>query len=186
MNLIAYVRASADDQGTALQLDALRLAGAKEVFQDPVDSSSSLSQAVEALKPGDVLVVWRLDRIGRSLAHLIELVSMLNAKGCGLRSLTETIDTTAAGGDLVFRLFGAIAQFEHEVTAERARVGLQAAKKRGVKLGRRKVLTAQQVERARQLIDGGESASRVAACLDVDRSTLYRALASLSSSSSKT
>lgn len=189
--LIGYARVSTDDQTTALQLDALRLAGATEVFQDAgvsgaTRSRSGLLAALAALQAGDTLVVWRLDRLGRSLAHLIELVNTLKAKGCGFRSLTEAIDTSSAGGELVFHLFGAMAQFERALIVERTCAGLQAAKRRGVKLGRRKALTAQQIEHARQLIDGGDSPSRVAASFGVDRSTLYRALAVLPFPPSKT
>lgn len=181
MRLIGYARVSTDDQTSALQLDALTLAGAAEVFEDRGVSGASrsrpgLQRALAALQRGDVLVVWRLDRLGRSLAHLIELVNDLKAKGCGFRSLTEAIDTSSAGGELVFHLFGAMAQFERALIVERTRAGLQAAKRRGVKLGRRKALSVQQVEHARQLVANGEPVSQVAKSLNVDRATLYRAL----------
>lgn len=191
MRLIGYARVSTDDQTTALQLDALKLAGATEVFQDSGVSGatrtrSGLLAALAALQAGDTLVVWRLDRLGRSLAHLIELVNTLKAKGCGFRSLTEAIDTGTAGGELVFHLFGAMAQFERSLTVERTRAGLQSAKRRGVKLGRKPALTVRQVEHARQLIEQGESPPAVAKTLEVSRSTLWRALAALPSSPSKT
>lgn len=180
--LIGYARVSTDDQTSALQLDALRLAGAAEVFEDIGVSGANqvrpgLQRALNALQPGDTLGVWRLDRLGRSLPHLIEVVTGLKDRGCGFRSLTEAIDTSTAGGELVFHLFGAMAQFERALIVERTRAGLSAAKRRGVKLGRRKALNTQQVQHARQLIDAGESPTRVAASLQVDRSTLYRALA---------
>lgn len=180
--LLGYARVSTEDQSTALQLDALRQAGAVEVFQDAGMSGTTrqrpgLLGAFSALHPGDTLVVWRLDRLGRSLADLIELVGQLKAKSCGLRSLSEAIDTGTAGGELVFHLFGAMAQFERSLIVERTRAGLAAAKHRGVKLGRHRSLTVLQVEHARQLIAAGESTTRVAGTLGVDRSTLYRALA---------
>lgn len=179
--LIGYARVSTDDQSTALQLDALRLAGATEVFQDAGVSGvtrdrSGLLAAFAALLPGDALVVWRLDRLGRSLGDLIELVGQLKAKGCGLRSLTESIDTSTAGGELVFHLFGAMAQFERALTIERTRAGLAAAKRDGKKLGRRRKLSAEQVAHGRQLLDSGEAPPAVAKTLNVSRSTLWRAL----------
>lgn len=190
MALLGYARVSTDDQNPALQLDALRLAGAKEVFEDRGASGATrarpaLQRALKALQPGDVLMVWRLDRLGRSLADLIELVNGLKAKGCGFRSLTESIDTNTAGGELVFHLFGAMAQFERSLTIERTRAGLASAKQRGVKLGRRPSLTARQIAHARQLIEAGESPPAVAKSLGVSRSTLWRALAVLPSSPSK-
>lgn len=188
--LIGYARVSTDDQTPALQLDALRSAGAVEVFEDLGMSGATrarpgLVAALSALQAGDVLVVWRLDRLGRSLGDLIELVNTLKAKGCGLRSLTEALDTSTAGGELVFHVFGAMAQFERSLGIERTRAGLAAAKHRGAKLGRKPYLTVRQVEHARQLIDAGESPPAVANSLNVSRSTLWRALAVLPSSPSK-
>jgi DNA invertase Pin-like site-specific DNA recombinase len=179
--LIGYARVSTDDQTPALQLDALRSAGAVEVFEDLGMSGATrqrpgLVAALSALRTGDVLVVWRLDRLGRSLGDLIELVNTLKAKGCGLRSLTEALDTSTAGGELVFHVFGAMAQFERSLGIERTRAGLQAAKQRGAKLGRKRSLTPRQVEHARQLIEQGESPPAVAKTLEVSRSTLWRAL----------
>lgn len=181
MALIGYARVSTDDQTPALQLDALRSAGATEVFEDLGMSGATrtrpgLVAALAVLRKGDVLVVWRLDRLGRSLGALIELVNTLKAKGCGLRSLTEALDTSTAGGELVFHVFGAMAQFERSLGIERTRAGLAAAKQRGAKLGRKPSLTVRQVEHARQLIDAGESPPAVAKSLNVSRSTLWRAL----------
>lgn len=189
--LIGYARVSTDDQTTAMQLDALRSAGAVEVFQDAGVSGATrdrpgLLAALSALRAGDVLIVWRLDRLGRSLRDLLALIDQLKAKGCGLRSLTEALDTSTAGGELIFNVFGAMAQFERQLTIERTRAGLQAAKHRGAKLGRKRSLEAYQVEHARQLIEGGQSAPTVAKTLKVSRSTLWRALAVLPSSPSKT
>ena len=145
MNLIGYARVSTDEQNPALQLDALRLAGAQVVFEDrgisgAQRSRQGLTQALQALQPGDVLVVWRLDRLGRSLGALIELVNDLKTRGCGFKSLTEAIDTSTAGGELIFHVFGAMAQFERALMIERTRAGLVAARQRGVKLGRKRAL----------------------------------------------
>jgi DNA invertase Pin-like site-specific DNA recombinase len=126
MALIGYARVSTDDQTPALQLDALRQAGAAEVFEDVGVSGASrdrpgLRRALAALQAGDVLVVWRLDRLGRSLGDLISLVSGLKERGCGLLSITEAIDTSTPGGELVFHVFGAMAQFERSLGIERTR-----------------------------------------------------------------
>lgn len=180
MALIGYARVSTDDQTPALQLDALKAAGCGRVFQDVGASGaartrSGLVAALAALQRGDVLVVWRLDRLGRSLGDLINLVSGLQAKGCGFKSLAEAIDTTTPGGVLVFHVMGALAEFERSLIVERTRAGLAAAKQRGAKLGRRPSLTAAQVAHARKLIEAGESPAPVAKSLNVSRSTLYRA-----------
>lgn len=189
MTSIGYARVSTDDQTPALQLDALKAAGCERLFTDRGVSGAArgrpaLGEALAALKSGDVLVVWRLDRLGRSLSDLIALTGELKARGCGFRSLSESIDTTTAGGVLVFHVLGALAEFERGLIAERTRAGLAAAKKRGAKLGRRPALSADQVSHARQLIDAGERPSDVAKSLKVDRATLYRALAKPSPSSS--
>lgn len=181
MSFIGYARVSTDDQTSALQLDALKLAGCDELFEDKGLSGASsnrpgLTRALERLRHGDVLVVWRLDRLGRSLADLIAMVTALKAKGCGFRSLTEAIDTNTAGGELLFHLFGAMAQFERSLIIERTRAGLAAAKNRGVKLGRKPSLTAAQIRHARTLVEAGEAAPPIAKSLGVSRATLYRAL----------
>ena len=180
--LVGYARVSTDDQNLALQLDALHQAGASAVFEDRGISGAQrtrpgLSQALQALQEGDLLVVWRLDRLGRSLGDLIDLVTSLKAKGCGFKSLTEAIDTSTPGGELVFHVFGAMAQFERALTIERTRAGLIAAKQRGVKLGRKRSLTDSQVKHASKLIEAGERPQAVAQSLGVSRSTLWRALA---------
>lgn len=182
MALIGYARVSTDDQTPALQLDALRAAGCERVFEDRGISGATrarpgLDKALAELKTGDVLVVWRLDRLGRSLADLIGLITRLGGMRCGFRSLTEAIDTETAGGLLVFHVLGALAQFERSIIAERTRAGLSAAKRRGAKLGRRRRLTGPQVAHASKLIENGERPSAVARSLGVSRSTLYRAFA---------
>jgi DNA invertase Pin-like site-specific DNA recombinase len=124
----------------------------------------------------DTLVVWKLDRLGRSLSHLVQTVDELGRRDIGFRSLSDPIDTASAGGRLVLHIMGALAQFELSLIAERTRAGMAAAKRRGQKLGRRRKLTVEQIRHARQLIVGGESPGTVARSRGVGRSTLYEAL----------
>lgn len=178
---IGYARVSTTDQNLQSQTDALRAAGCDEVVSDEVSGAATkrpkLDELLARLGQGDVLVIVRLDRLGRSLPHLIDVVQTIEARGAGLHSLSEAIDTTTAGGRLIFHLMGALAEFERTLIIERTQAGLQAARKRGAKVGRPKVLTGAQVEHARTLIAGGESPSAVARSLKVNRATLYRALA---------
>ncbi|MGE0853598.1 MAG: recombinase family protein [Hyphomicrobiaceae bacterium] len=178
--LIGYARVSTEDQNLDLQRRALAAAGCDQVFEDQVSGAVAerpgLAQALKVLGPGDVLIVWKLDRLGRSLSHLIEVIQGLGQKGAGFRSLSENIDTTTAGGRLVFHMMGALAEFERSLIAERTKAGIAAAKARGVHVGRRKAMNAAQLAHARLLIEGGESPSVVARTLKVGRSTLYRAL----------
>ena len=138
--LIGYARVSTHDQTPALQRDALREAGCERVFADTaggaVADRPGLDEAVRFARSGDILVVWRLDRLGRSLPHLIETIGRLQERGIGFRSLTEQIDTTTSGGKLIFHVFAALAEFERDVIRERARAGLVAARARGRKGGR--------------------------------------------------
>jgi len=182
--LVGYARVSlADDsQTTDLQRDALSAAGVDErnVFEDRAsgarDDRPGLAACLEYLREGDVLVVWRLDRLGRSLSHLIETVSKLKARGVGFRSLNETIDTTTATGELLFHIFGALAQYERALTRERVIAGLKAAERRGRRGGRPRALDAERIEAARTLIDKGATVSAAARALGVPRSTLAGAL----------
>lgn len=178
---IGYARVSTTDQNPALQLDALKKAGCRQVFTDEASGASTtrpqLKKALAALKPGDVLTVWKLDRLGRSLSHLIQVTSELAARGVGFRSLSEAIDTTSAHGKLLLHMLGALAEFERSLITERTRAGLAAAKRRGVKVGRKPKLSPAQVKHAAKLIAGGERGSDVAKTVGVSRATLYRALA---------
>lgn len=177
---IGYARVSTDDQNLDLQNGALTAAGCGKVFSDQVSGVASrrpgLDAALKACGEGDVLVVWRLDRLGRSLSHLIDVIQDLGTRGVGFQSLTENIDTTTAGGRLVFHLMGAISEFERALIVERTQAGIAAAKKRGKHLGRPRALSAAQVRQARALIEGGEDASAIAGSFGVSRSTLYRAM----------
>lgn len=179
---IGYARVSTDDQSLALQRDALAQAGCETICEDAgvsgsVERRPGLDRALELLGQGDVLVTWRLDRLGRSLPHLITLVAGLNDRGCGFLSLSENIDTTSAGGKLVFHIMGALAEFERALIVERTRAGVAAARKRGQHLGRRKSLRPDQVRLARATIaTGGQSTASMAQLLGVSKTTLWRAL----------
>lgn len=177
---IGYARVSTDDQNLDMQERALREAGVEQLFTDQVSGAArsrpGLDAALAALKAGDTLVVWRLDRLGRSLPHLISVVAQLGERGVEFQSLSDRVDTTSAQGRLVFHMMGALAEFERALISERTRAGVQAARARGVRLGRRVALNALQVEHAKALIAAGESPSAVAHTFKVGRSTLYRSL----------
>ena len=177
---IGYARVSTIDQNPQSQADALSEAGCDKIIIEKVSGASStrtqLYKLLSCLSQGDVLVVVRLDRLGRSLPHLIEVVRNLEGRGAGLLSLTEAIDTTTAGGRLIFHLMGALAEFERALIIERTQAGLQAARKRGARVGRPPALNGVQVKHAKALIEGGERPASVAQSLGVNRATLYRAL----------
>lgn len=187
MALIGYARVSTAEQDTALQTDALRNAGCEWVFEDTASGAKAdrpgLADALAYLRDGDVLVVWRLDRLGRSLPHLIETVGKLEARGVGFRSLTENIDTTTPGGRLIFHVFGALGQFERDLIRERTKAGLTAAAARGRKGGRKPVVTADKLQRARELVANGLNVREAAARLKVGKTALYAALQAASSGS---
>lgn len=180
MTLIGYARVSTLDQDPALQLDALAAAGCTKVFDDRASGARAdrpgLRQALDYVRDGDVLVVWKLDRLGRSLAHLIETVTALEQRGVGFRSITEAIDTTTPGGRLVFHLFGALGQFERDLIRERARAGLAAAAARGRKGGRKPAVDAEKLARARSMVAKGLTVREAAIRLKVGKTALYEAL----------
>lgn len=182
--LIGYARVSTADQSLALQRDALAAIGCAPVFEDHASGSKAerpgLAQALGYVRSGDVLVVWKLDRLGRSMAHLIETVRALEAKGVGFRSLTEGIDTTTPGGTLIFHVFGALAQFERDLIRERTNAGLRAAVARGNKGGRRPVVTPEKLARARAHLAAGLTVREAAARVKVGKTALYEALAAKS------
>ena len=187
MALIGYARVSTAEQDTALQTDALRKAGCERVFEDTASGAKSdrlgVAAALAYLRDGDVLVVWRLDRLGRSLPHLIETIGALEARGVGFRSLTESIDTTTPGGRLIFHVFGALGQFERDLIRERTKAGLSAAAARGRKGGRKPVITADKLQRAREHIANGLNVREAAARLKVGKTALYAALQAAGSGS---
>lgn len=187
--LFGYARVSTHDQDLALQRDALTAAGCARIFTDTISGTSSerpgLSKALAALGSGDSLVVWKLDRLGRSLSHLVALIAELGARGISFRSLSDPIDTASAGGRLVMHIMGALAEFERSLIVERTQAGLQAAKRRGRRLGRPTKLTTAQVGHARALLASGEDGRSVAQSFGVARSTLYAALKSSETSATK-
>ena len=182
MAAIGYARVSTSDQDLALQLDALAKASCARVFKDKASGAKAdrpeLKAALGFVREGDVLTVWKLDRLGRSLPHLIETVNGLEARGVSFRSLTEAIDTTTPGGRLVFHIFGALAQFERDLIRERTRAGLEAAAARGRKGGRKPVVTAERLRRVQKLVDEGLTVREAAARVKVGKTALYAALAS--------
>ncbi len=181
-DLLGYARVSTGDQRLDLQLDALKAAGCQRVWSDTASGSLTerpeLARLFDHLRPGDTLVVWRLDRLGRSVRHLIDVVGELAERGVGLRSLQEGIDTTTPGGRLVFHVFSALAQFEREVIVERSRAGIAAARARGRVGGRPALMTPAKLATARRLREGQEhTLEEIAGVIGVSRSTLVRHLA---------
>ena len=179
--LVGYARVSTQDQNPALQLDALKAAGCEKVFTEKASGAQrdrpDLAAALSYMRSGDSLVVWKLDRLARSLPQLIETVATLEDQGIGFRSLTEAIDTTTAGGKLVFHIFGALAEFERSVIRERTRAGLKAARDRGRKGGRPPALSAADLAVAKALLrDPAITVDEVATRLKVSPATLYRHL----------
>jgi DNA invertase Pin-like site-specific DNA recombinase len=177
---IGYVRVSKHEQHEALQLDALKEAGCEKWFIDKVTGTKAerkgLNEALAYARPGDTFIVWKLDRAGRSLKHLIELLNYLDQHQIGFRSLTEQIDTTTPGGKLIFHLMGALAEFERDLIRERTNAGLAAARARGRVGGRpRKLKTSGKVLLARQMfVDQSHSIPEICAALGISRATLYR------------
>lgn len=179
--LVGYARVSTTDQNPELQLDALRAAGCEKVFVEKASGAQrdrpELSAALAYVRPGDAIVVWKLDRLARSMKQLIETVEDLDGRKIGFRSLTEAIDTTTAGGKLVFHIFGALAEFERGIIRERTRAGLDAAAARGRKGGRPPKLSAEDLKAAKALLaDPTITVDDVARRLDVSPATLYRHL----------
>jgi len=177
--LIGYARVSTQDQNLDLQRDALQKAGCEQIYTDSVSGTKArrpgLEDALSHLRSGDTLVVWRLDRLGRSLRHLIDTVTDLQERGIGFKSVTESIDTTTSGGRLVFNIFSSLAQFETEIIRERTKAGLQAARARGRTGGRPKALTDKQVDMLKQLAaDKNRSVNEICQTLGISRKTFYR------------
>lgn len=175
---VGYARVSTHDQNLSLQLDALGRAGCQKIYQDQMSSMKAerpgLQEALTYLRSGDTLVVWRLDRLGRSLKHLIEMVNGLEERGIGFQSLQESIDTTTSGGRLVFHIFGALAEFERNLIQERTQAGLQAARARGRQGGRPKSLDMTKTMLLYQLYDEKRhSIQEICDILGISKSTLY-------------
>src|SRR5436309_8248338 len=176
---IGYARISTQDQTLNLQKDALEKLGCNKIFTDTASGAKAertgLNEALEYVREGDTLVVWRLDRLGRSLRHLIETITELNNRKIGFKSLQENIDTTTSGRKLVFHIFGALAEFERDIIRERTQAGLLAARARGRKGGRPKSLTGKKVAMAQELYNNKQnSIAEICKSLNISRATLYR------------
>ena len=177
---IGYARVSTGDQNPDLQLAAIKAAGCVRVFTDTATGAHvrrpELTRCLKALGEGDTLTVWKLDRLGRSLRDLIGLLDDLKARGVAFRSLTEAIDTTTPTGRAMWQMVGILAELERSLIQERTQAGRSAAVARGVKMGRKPLLSPQQVAHARTLLEQGERPDTVAQSLNVSRRTLYRTL----------
>jgi DNA invertase Pin-like site-specific DNA recombinase len=180
--LIGYARVSTQEQTLDLQRDALRQAGCEKIYTDTVSGATTerkgLEQALAHLRPEDTLVVWRLDRLGRTLPHLLQTVMSLEQQGVGFKSLTESIDTTSSSGKLIFQIFGALAEFERNLIRERTLAGLEAARARG-RLGGRPKLSSdnKKAELAKSLYqDRSRTVQEICQALHISRATFYRYL----------
>lgn len=177
--LIGYARVSTQDQTLHLQKDALEKIGCRKIFTDTASGAKAdrtgLEEALNYVRQGDTIVVWRLDRLGRSLKHLIETISSLNNRKIGFKSITENIDTTTSGGKLIFHIFGALAEFERDIIRERTQAGLLAARARGRKGGRPKALSGRKAAMAQELYNNKiNSINEICKTLNISRATLYR------------
>jgi DNA invertase Pin-like site-specific DNA recombinase len=180
--LVGYARVSTSEQTLNLQKDALEKIGCTKIYSDVVSGSKAerkgLQEALEYVREGDTLVIWRLDRLGRSLKHLIEIITKLNNRKVGFQSITENIDTTTSGGKLVFHIFGALAEFERDIIKDRTKAGLSAARARGRLGGRPKAKmldTPKKVALAQSLYENrNNTIDEICKTLNVSRATLYR------------
>lgn len=180
--LIGYARVSTDDQNLDLQHDALHKAGCERIYSDQISGANAdragLAKAFEMLRSGDTLVIWRLDRLGRSLKDLIQMVEHLERLGVGLKSVQENIDTTTSGGKLVFHLFGALAEFERNLIKERTQAGLSSARARGRLGGRPKTLDTNKRELTLRLYrERKHTIAEICTMMGISKSTLYNYLA---------
>jgi DNA invertase Pin-like site-specific DNA recombinase len=178
--LIGYARVSTYEQTLNLQRDALEKADCTKIFTDTASGAKTerkgLEEALNYVRKGDTLAVWRLDCLGHSLPHLIATMTDLEERGIGFKSLTENIDTTTSGGKLIFHIFGALAEFERNLIRERTQAGLMAARARGHKGGRPQALTARQLGIARDLYKKQHPIAETCRTLKISRATLYRSL----------
>lgn len=179
--LIGYARVSTDDQNLHLQHDELKKAGCEKFFDDKITGSKierpGLDSAIEYAREGDVIVVWRLDRLSRSLKDLIDVVALLDSKKIGLKSLHESIDTTSSSGKLIFHIFGALAEFERNLIRERTHAGLKAARARGKMGGRPKKLSSDKISLVSQLYQTKQySVAQICNVIGISKPTLYKYL----------
>ncbi len=185
--LIGYGRVSTADQYLRMQEDALKNSGCEEIYTDIASGAKTarpgLHDALSHLRKGDILVVWKLDRLGRSLAHLIQTIKELNEKEIGFKSLQENIDSTTSGGQLIFHIFGALAEFERELIRERTQAGLKAARIRGRLGGRPPLLSKRQINKLKKHYEKGDlSVKEICKLFNITKPTLYRYLKDTSKS----
>lgn len=179
--LIGYVRVSTTDQNLDLQMDALQSSGCNKIYKDIAsgakDDRVGLSEVLNYIRKGDTLVVWKLDRLGRSLRHLIDTINQINDQSCYFKSLQENIDTSTSGGKLIFHIFGALAEFERDIIRDRTTAGLAAARKRGRIGGRPKKMDDKKIALAKSLLaENANSFNEICEMLKVSKATLYRYL----------
>jgi len=176
--LIGYARVSTQDQNLSLQMDALTQAGCERIYEDKASGSRAsregLDKALEMLRPGDTLVVWKLDRLGRSVKQLVDMVEKLRDQGVQFKSLTDSIDTGTASGRFFFHVMASLAEMERELVIERTRAGLDAARAMGRRGGRKRRMTQSKIEAAKKLLATGVQPKEVANNLGVSVPTLYR------------
>ena len=176
---IGYARVSTNDQNSQLQLDALNNTGCDRIYEESMSAKTKdrpeLNRLLDAIREGDTVVVWRLDRLGRSIKDLIELVDKFKSLKVQFISLTENIDTSSPSGELIFHIFASIAQFERSLIVERTKAGLASARRRGIKGGRKKKLTDSDIQKAQAMLNSKEiTVSDVAKHFNVSRTTLYK------------
>lgn len=179
--ILGYARVSTNDQNPALQIDALGNFGCERVFEEKVSATSKvrpqLDRLLDSLREGDTVVVWRLDRLGRSIKDLIALVELFKERGVQFVSLTEKIDTSSPSGELIFHIFASVAQFERSLIIERTKSGLSAARARGRVGGRKRKMSIEDIKKARALATSNEiSISDIAEHFNISRTTLYKYL----------
>ena len=178
---VGYARVSTDDQNLDLQLDALKAAGCQEVFTDKITGAAKTKVGLEAalkyVREGDTLVVWKLDRLGRTVKGLVELVEGFQARGVQFKSVTDSIDTSTPAGRFFFHVMAALAEMERELIKERTKAGLSAARARGRMGGRKPKMDASKIASAKTLLGSGMTGQEIANNLGVSRATLYRAIA---------
>ena len=176
--LIGYARVSTQDQNLDLQTEALTKAGCKKIFTDKISGSRAerpgLTKALEMLREGDTLIVWKLDRLGRSVKNLVDLVGELHKQGIQFKSLTDAIDTGTPSGRFFFHVMASLAEMERELTVERTRAGLEVARQLGRKGGRKRQMTDSKIESAKKLLASGIPPRDVATNLGISVPTLYR------------
>lgn len=173
---IGYARVSTAGQDTAIQIDALKNASCESIYEETASGRTELEQCLKSLRRDDILVVWKLDRLGRSLQHLLQIINNLEERGVGFISLTESINTTTSTGKLIFNIFSSLAEFERALIKDRVIAGLESARKKGRVGGRPLALNEKQLQLAIAMFNGGALKSDIAKHFNVSRQTIYSVL----------